>query len=50
MGSLGLVGPELKKLNEYMQYFTVKEAAQMLKMHHEVRRAIVEHRLGAFRW
>ena len=33
-----------------MPYFTVKEAAEMLKMHpHEVRRAIVEHRLGAFR-
>lgn len=33
-----------------MQYFTVKEAAQMLKMHpREVWRAISEHRLGAFR-
>ena len=33
-----------------MKYFTVKEAAEMLKMHpNEVRRAIVEHRLGALR-
>lgn len=33
-----------------VKYYTVKEAAEMLRMHpHEVRRAIVEHRLGAFR-
>lgn len=33
-----------------MQYFTVKEAAQILRMHpQEVRKAILEHRLGAFR-
>ena len=33
-----------------VEYYTVKEAAEMLKMHpNEVRRAIVEHRLGAFR-
>ena len=33
-----------------MQYYTVKEAATLLKMHpDEVRRAIVDHRLGAFR-
>ena len=33
-----------------MQYYTVKEAATLLKMHpDEVRRAIVAHRLGAFR-
>lgn len=33
-----------------MTYLTVKEAAELLKMHpNEVRRAIVEHRLGALR-
>lgn len=33
-----------------MQYFTIKEAAQILKMHPQrVRQAILEHRLGAFR-
>ena len=33
-----------------MQYYTVKEAAKLLRMHpDEVRRAIVKHSLGAFR-
>ena len=33
-----------------VKYYTVKEVAEMLKMHpDEVRRAIVAHRLGAFR-
>tara|TARA_R100001440_G_scaffold54157_1_gene73986 strand:- start:3338 stop:3532 length:195 start_codon:yes stop_codon:yes gene_type:complete len=33
-----------------MQYFTVKEAAHILRMHpREVWKAISEHRLGAFR-
>ena len=33
-----------------MPYYTVKEAAEMLRMHpNEVRKAIVEHRLGALR-
>lgn len=33
-----------------MQYFTIKEAAEKLRMHpQEVYRAITEHRLGAFR-
>jgi len=33
-----------------MKFYTVKEAAEILRMHpQEVRKAIVEHRLGALR-
>ena len=33
-----------------MKYYTVKEVAEILKMHPQrVRQAILEHRLGAFR-
>ena len=33
-----------------VKYYTVKEVAEMLRMHpNEVRKAIVEHRLGALR-
>ena len=33
-----------------VKYYTVKEVAEMLHMHpNEVRKAIVEHRLGALR-
>ena len=33
-----------------MQYYTVKEAAKLLKMHPQrVRQAILEHKLGALR-
>ena len=33
-----------------MKFYTIKEAAEILRMHpDEVRRAIVDHRMGAFR-